>query len=65
MRHLVGNPDFVELVRRLCLQLAHSCPSLSHEVRIAFAAQLALAEERQRRGAIVDLHLYELGGRDN
>jgi hypothetical protein len=65
MPHLIGDPHFVELVYRLCNQLAHSCPSLSLEARVAFAAQLALAEERQRRGIAVDVHLYELGGRDN
>jgi hypothetical protein len=65
MRHLIEHPDFVELVHRLCAQLTHSCPSLTDEVRIAFAAQIAVAEERQRRGAIAGLHLHELGGRDN
>jgi hypothetical protein len=46
-------------------QLAESCPELSQEIRLAFAAQISAAAMRLRRGEHTEPHLYELGGHSN
>jgi hypothetical protein len=49
----------------LSRQLAKSCPGLSLETRVAFAAQIAAAALRAPYERRTDRALTELGGRDN
>jgi hypothetical protein len=53
------------LTRLVSEQLAESCPELSHEARVAFAAQIAAAALRARRGGRITGRLYEMGGQSN
>jgi hypothetical protein len=46
-------------------QLAESCPELSQESRLAFAAQITIAALRAARSEHREPYLYELGGRNN
>jgi hypothetical protein len=53
------------LTDRISAQLATSCPRLPEDVRVAFAAQIALATLKYEREVPIALDLYELGGRRN
>jgi hypothetical protein len=46
-------------------QLAESCPELTQESRVAFAAQITMAALRAARREYREPLLYELGGRNN
>jgi hypothetical protein len=46
-------------------QLAESCPELSQEIRVAFAAQITIAALRATSSEPREPCLYELGGRSN
>jgi hypothetical protein len=46
-------------------QLAESCPELSQESRVAFAAQITIAALRAEPGDRREPCLFELGGRSN
>jgi hypothetical protein len=52
-------------IDRLSEQLADSCPELSPETRVAFAAQIAVAALSESRREHPVRPLYELGGRNN
>jgi hypothetical protein len=51
--------DYNTLTDRVSSQLATSCPTLSEEVRIAFAAQIALAALRSEREVPIAVDLLE------
>jgi hypothetical protein len=53
--------DYNTLTDRVSNQLAASCPGLSEEVRIAFAAQIALAALRSDREVPIAVDLLEPG----
>lgn len=57
--------DYNTLTERVSTQLATSCPALPEVVRIAFAAQIALAALRSEREVPIALDLYEVGRRNN
>jgi hypothetical protein len=56
--------DYSALTDRVSSQLATSCPRLPEVVRIAFAAQIALAELRSEREVPISVDLLEVGRRD-
>jgi hypothetical protein len=57
--------DYNALTNRVSSQLATSCPTLPEEVRIAFAAQIALAALRSEREVPIAVDLFEPGRRSS
>ena len=53
--------DYNSLTDRISNQLAVSCPTLPQEVRVAFAAQIALAALRSEREVPISVDLLEVG----
>jgi hypothetical protein len=51
--------DYNTLTDRVSSQLAASCPALPEEVRVAFAAQIALAALRSEREVPIAVDLLE------